>query len=149
MKIGDIVGKVGRKNLRYIGTVAHHELAATEDGRAFKIEDGEFIPIKRVAPKSASEFAGGQTHLYKWGEDLIGKAGQRLPFMPTRWAKRVRQSLRVFSWGGARPGAGRPMDGDEPKVPKTVTLSPSDISRLETLGDGNLSLGIRRAVERL
>jgi len=41
------------------------------------------------------------------------------------------------------------VDGAEPKVPKTVTLSPSEISRLESLGDGNLSLGIRRAVERI
>jgi hypothetical protein len=53
--------------------------------------------------------------------------------------------------GGARPGAGRPVGvtlaPDEATVRKTVTLPQSMVDRLEQLGEGNVSLGIRRLLE--
>ena len=51
--------------------------------------------------------------------------------------------------GGARPGAGRkPVAGPaDPLVRKSVTLRESDIRRLEVMGDGNLSAGIRRLLQ--
>jgi len=61
----------------------------------------------------------------------------------------------AFTWkeklphGGSRPGAGRPPQGDEPTISKTVTLQPADVAKLESLGEGNLSLGIRRAASKL
>lgn len=52
--------------------------------------------------------------------------------------------------GGYRPGAGRKKVGkNEPAESVTVTLLPRHIARLTDLGDGNLSLGIRRLVDRL
>jgi hypothetical protein len=49
--------------------------------------------------------------------------------------------------GGRRPGAGRPHAYREPLVRKTVTLPVSYLDQLTTLGDGNLSEGIRLLVE--
>ncbi len=52
--------------------------------------------------------------------------------------------------GGKRAGAGGakpPLSPDDPTVRKTVTLPQSMVERLEKLGDGNVSLGIRRLLE--
>lgn len=60
-------------------------------------------------------------------------------------------------WGGKRagggwprPGPGRPRkdDGEKP-LQVNVKLSPALIERARALGDGNLSAGIRRALEQL
>lgn len=52
------------------------------------------------------------------------------------------------SHGGKREGAGRKPVGHLPAVRKTVTLPPEHIEYLIDLGAGNLSLGIRRLIER-
>jgi hypothetical protein len=49
--------------------------------------------------------------------------------------------------GGRRPGASRPPAYREPLVRKTVTLPVSYVEQLTTLGDGNLSEGIRWLAE--
>lgn len=52
--------------------------------------------------------------------------------------------------GGARVGAGRATaDGAHGVIRKNVTLDQSSIDKLRTLGDGDLSLGIRRAAAYL
>lgn len=50
-------------------------------------------------------------------------------------------------WGGKREGAGAPRldDNAETKI-KSVSLTTSQIAFLESLGDGNFSQGVRRAV---
>lgn len=54
-------------------------------------------------------------------------------------------AARPEDWGGARVGSGRkPLADGEPTVRKTVTLPASQAAELETLGDGNLSAGIRK-----
>lgn len=45
--------------------------------------------------------------------------------------------------GGARPGTGRKPLADEPTVRKTITLSERQAARLETIGKGNASEGVR------
>lgn len=49
--------------------------------------------------------------------------------------------------GGRRPGAGRKPIGEQLTLPVTVTLLPDQIAYLETVGEGNMSLGIRRLIE--
>ena len=52
--------------------------------------------------------------------------------------------------GGARVGAGRATaDGAQGVIRKNVTLDQASIDKLRTLGDGDLSLGIRRAAANL
>jgi hypothetical protein len=51
--------------------------------------------------------------------------------------------------GGYREGAGRTVMIGGAMQKKTVTLSPSDITYLSALGNGNLSAGIREAVKHL
>ncbi len=52
--------------------------------------------------------------------------------------------------GGARPGGGkRTADGAQGVIRKNVTLDAASIDALRALGDGDLSLGIRRAAARL
>ncbi len=47
--------------------------------------------------------------------------------------------------GGARDGAGRPaLDGGSVRV--TVTLTPAQVVKAESLGNGNVSEGIRKAL---
>lgn len=47
------------------------------------------------------------------------------------------------------PGAGRPVLADaEPTVRRTSTLPASVAARIEEIGDGNFSLGVRRLLER-
>jgi hypothetical protein len=51
--------------------------------------------------------------------------------------------------GGARPGAGRKAL-DQPKEPLltySLMLRPSDVGYLNQLGQGNLSLGLRRLID--
>jgi hypothetical protein len=52
---------------------------------------------------------------------------------------------RKSSHGGRRPGAGR-KPGTEPRRRRNVTLTDTDIKRARELGDGNVSLGISRAL---
>ena len=51
------------------------------------------------------------------------------------------------NWGGKRKGAGAPRldDNSETKI-KSVSLTTNQIAFLESLGDGNFSQGVRRAV---
>ena len=47
---------------------------------------------------------------------------------------RLEQLKESWSWGGVRPGAGAPREGDEPKNTLiTVTLTPSERQALEQL----------------
>jgi hypothetical protein len=52
------------------------------------------------------------------------------------------------SWGGKREGAGRKPIGAARMVAVTVTLPADLIEKLEQLGEGNLSAGIREAVRQ-
>lgn len=56
---------------------------------------------------------------------------------------------RKQQWGGKREGAGRKPSGSPPMLRKNVTLPADVVARLEELGKGNLSAGIREAVRRL
>jgi hypothetical protein len=47
--------------------------------------------------------------------------------------------------GGVRPGAGRPVTGVNYRV-KTVTIDDATIERARKIGNGNISVGVRRAV---
>jgi len=50
--------------------------------------------------------------------------------------------------GGARPGAGRPTKDDAKNLKRiNVMLDDTTINHGVKIGDGNLSLGIRRAVK--
>jgi hypothetical protein len=51
--------------------------------------------------------------------------------------------------GGARPGAGRKAldQPTEPLLTYSLTLRPSDVGHLNQLGQGNLSLGLRRLID--
>lgn len=49
--------------------------------------------------------------------------------------------------GGSRPGAGRKILYDEKMTPITVRLPQHYVGALRALGEGNLSLGIRRLFE--
>jgi hypothetical protein len=52
--------------------------------------------------------------------------------------------------GGAKPNGGRPTaDGVRGMVRRNVTLDDASVDALRKLGDGDLSLGIRRAAARL
>lgn len=51
------------------------------------------------------------------------------------------------NWGGSRQGAGPPVQFSQGLKRRTISLPPEHIHLLETLGNGNLSLGIRRLVE--
>ena len=55
------------------------------------------------------------------------------------------------TWGGPRPGSGRPTLGgdDDPTVTVTVMMPLSLKEEAIRQGDGNMSLGIRRAVATL
>jgi hypothetical protein len=48
--------------------------------------------------------------------------------------------------GGKRPGAGRKPRGPEPRDRINVTLTLTDRARARWLGEGNVSLGISRAL---
>lgn len=62
---------------------------------------------------------------------------------PNLYAGRVQ-----FSHGGPRPGAGRRPRFGRPMIRKTIRLTEKEIARLERLGDGNLSEGIRTALRQ-
>ncbi len=49
--------------------------------------------------------------------------------------------------GGKRPGAGRKQLGPEPRQRINITLPASHQQRAKFLGEGNVSLGISRALE--
>lgn len=51
------------------------------------------------------------------------------------------------TWGGARPGAGRPRLTDEPTVEATISLPTSLDTKAQQIGAGNRSAGIRLALE--
>ncbi len=53
-----------------------------------------------------------------------------------------------YSHGGSRPGAGRRPRFDKPMVRKTIRLTEQEIARLERLGAGNLSEGVRKALRQ-
>ena len=55
------------------------------------------------------------------------------------------------TWGGPRPGSGRPRLGgeDDPTVTVTVMMPRSLKEEAIRQGDGNMSLGVRRAVATL
>lgn len=48
--------------------------------------------------------------------------------------------------GGRRKGAGRPQLGPEPRRRRNITLTDSEMRRARSLGTGNASLGISRAL---
>ena len=52
--------------------------------------------------------------------------------------------------GGARPGAGRKAKDrpSEPLLTYSLTLRLSDVGVLNRLGNGNLSLGLRRLIDQ-
>ncbi len=54
-----------------------------------------------------------------------------------------------YSHGGSRPGAGRRPRFGQPMVRKTIRLTEQEIARLERLGAGNLSEGVRAALRRV
>ena len=60
-------------------------------------------------------------------------------------------SWKPETWGGPRPGSGRPtLGGDEdPTVTVTVMMPRSLKKEAIRLGDGNMSRGIRRAIATL
>ncbi len=60
---------------------------------------------------------------------------------PNPYAGRVK-----LSHGGARPGAGRRPRYGKPMLRKTIRLTQEEITRLEQLGAGNLSEGVRTAL---
>ena len=51
------------------------------------------------------------------------------------------------TWGGSRPGAGRPRLADEPTTEATILLPASLDTKAQRIGDGNRSAGIRLALE--
>lgn len=61
--------------------------------------------------------------------------------------RKVAVALGVSTHGGGRPGAGRPTaDGATGMQRKNVSLDQVTIDGARALGDGDLSLGLRRAV---
>jgi hypothetical protein len=62
---------------------------------------------------------------------------------PNPYAGRVK-----LSHGGPRPGAGRRPRFGRPMIRKTIRLTEKEIARLERLGAGNLSEGIRTALRQ-
>lgn len=54
---------------------------------------------------------------------------------------------KKFNRGGRRPGAGAKPRGPEKRQRINVTLAPSEQQRARWLGEGNLSLGLSRALE--
>lgn len=60
---------------------------------------------------------------------------------PNPYAGRVRHTH-----GGARPGAGRKPRYGRPMIRKTIRLTAAEVTRLERLGGGNLSEGVRTAL---
>ena len=50
--------------------------------------------------------------------------------------------------GGLRTGSGRPIEGDEPKKKRTITISPADELRADEIGQGNVSKGISLAIQQ-
>jgi hypothetical protein len=54
---------------------------------------------------------------------------------------------KLAGWGGARPGAGKKRQSAELLHPVSVTLPPEMIERLKIYGDGNVSAGLRQALE--
>ena len=61
--------------------------------------------------------------------------------------QRLRSRARRARLSTGRP-AGRPAM-DEPLEKATVTLRASDIAKAERLGDGNVSAGVREALDRV
>lgn len=51
------------------------------------------------------------------------------------------------TWGGVREGAGPKRKFDK-LIRRTVTLPPEHVALLETLGNGNLSAGIRTLIDQ-
>lgn len=53
-------------------------------------------------------------------------------------------------WGGARAGAGRKAQDrpDEPLLTYSFTVRLTDLGVLNRLGEGNMSLGLRRLIDR-
>ena len=52
--------------------------------------------------------------------------------------------------GGARPGSGpKPKPPEDRLVSVSVTMKPAQVKKARTLGKGNLSKGLRRAVDEL
>ncbi len=62
---------------------------------------------------------------------------------PNPYAGKVKHSH-----GGSRPGAGRRPRFGQPMVRKTIRLTEQEIARLERLGAGNLSEGVRMALRQ-
>ncbi len=62
---------------------------------------------------------------------------------PNPYAGRV-----TFTHGGARAGAGRRPRFGRPMIRKTIRLTAEEIARLERLGAGNLSEGVRAALRQ-
>jgi len=56
---------------------------------------------------------------------------------------------RKTTHGGARTGAGRKLMYDQKMIKVTVTLPPACVDALRDLGEGNVSLGIRKLSEPL
>ena len=50
--------------------------------------------------------------------------------------------------GGRREGSGRPMLEDEPQSRRNITLCQRLIDKARRIGEGNISEGIRRALEK-
>lgn len=53
---------------------------------------------------------------------------------------------KIFTRGGRRKGAGRKPQGDKPMHRINVMLGDEHLQRARWIGEGNISLGIRRAL---
>lgn len=56
--------------------------------------------------------------------------------------------MKKSNRGGNRAGAGRKPLGDKNLRRHNVMLSDAHVERAEEIGEGNLSLGVRRAIEK-
>ena len=55
--------------------------------------------------------------------------------------------MKANKRGGKREGAGRPRIAGDIQVRRNITLSESLAEKAKQIGDGNLSEGVRRAIE--
>lgn len=81
MKIGTQV----TPDMIYVGEINHRPVIASIHGEAYWWTGQE-----------AEKINGRQTHLYNYGTRFQGRSGQLLPFTLNRWARMVRNSIRVF-----------------------------------------------------
>lgn len=59
----------------------------------------------------------------------------------------MKRKMTLENRGGPREGAGRPRMEDETQKRRNITLSDRLADIAKTIGDGNISVGIRMALE--